>query len=343
MPKTENTAPAAAAVADPEVHPQTKEEIAANEEALGLAPTAVPVPTTRASLEMGVIPTTPEGAWRLSKFIAASELVPKQYQGRPGDVFVAIQFGAELGLPPMQALQSIFVANGRPELWGDGLLAVIVASPRYRDHEEYFLVGGQRKEQEELDPADLTKDDTKAVTTFWRADSPRPRTKAFSIAQAKKANLWTKRGPWQEYPDRMLQMRARGLAADDCFPDVIRGVADRVGMLRGDVVAVTPEPAVERPKIVRRISESTPVAATPVVASTPEGEEITIGPAKVHDVEQFLGGWAVTLNDGQKFDCEADLDALELEKFKGSDHALRFVCVKRDGGLLSLKSFGLAD
>src|SRR5206468_516947 len=43
-------------------------------------------------------------------------------------------------------------------------------------------------------------------------------------ADAKKAKLWNKVGPWTEYPQRMLQMRARGFGARDGYPDVLRGL-----------------------------------------------------------------------------------------------------------------------
>ena len=41
---------------------------------------------------------------------------------------------------------------------------------------------------------------------------------------AKRAGLWTKAGPWQTYPRRMLQMRARSFALRDAFPDVLKGL-----------------------------------------------------------------------------------------------------------------------
>jgi hypothetical protein len=46
----------------------------------------------------------------------------------------------------------------------------------------------------------------------------------FSVADAKKAGLWGKQGPWTQYPKRMLQLRARGFALRDAFPDVLRGL-----------------------------------------------------------------------------------------------------------------------
>jgi hypothetical protein len=41
---------------------------------------------------------------------------------------------------------------------------------------------------------------------------------------AKAAGLMGKQGPWTNYPKRMRQMRARGFAVRDVFPDVLKGI-----------------------------------------------------------------------------------------------------------------------
>jgi hypothetical protein len=46
----------------------------------------------------------------------------------------------------------------------------------------------------------------------------------FSVADAVRAGLWGKSGPWTQYPKRMLQLRARGFALRDAFPDVLKGL-----------------------------------------------------------------------------------------------------------------------
>jgi hypothetical protein len=46
----------------------------------------------------------------------------------------------------------------------------------------------------------------------------------FSVADAKRAGLWGKQGPWTQYPQRMLQLRARGFCLRDSFADVLRGL-----------------------------------------------------------------------------------------------------------------------
>jgi hypothetical protein len=179
---------------------------------------SVPQPIVR----LGIAPTTLEEGWRLAQMFAKSELVPKAFRGRPEDIMVCIQYGLEIGLPPMAALSSIAVINGRASLWGDGFIAVLMSSPLYEDHDEYYEVSGVRKDR--LTADDLKQDATTAVCTFWRQGKRTPVTRAFSIAQAKKAGLWGKAGPWQEYGDRMLSMRARGFAGRDAFPDLLRGI-----------------------------------------------------------------------------------------------------------------------
>jgi hypothetical protein len=333
--------PTAVAEAEPATPPaQTKEEIAATEQALGLAPKPATngAPPQKASVRMGVAPTNIEEGWRLAQFIASSELVPKNYRNRPSDVLVAIQYGMEVGLPPMAALHSIFVTNGRPSLWGDGFLAVIMASGVYADHDEYFMVDGVRKEF--LLGPDLQKDDTTAVVTFWRKDSQRPRTATFSIAKAKRAGLWTKAGPWQEYPDRMLKLRARGFAGHDAFPDVLRGIRTAEEVI--DLPPQEFEPARE----VRRLSE-TPASVGPAVippsAPAPAAELLNHGPTAVKAVEAFLGGFTITLGDGTKVDTVEQLDAAELEKFIDTPNKVTLVVSRAADGNLQLVSFRIAD
>jgi hypothetical protein len=193
-------------------------------------PTSDPTPTTLAPaapsktpVRIGVSPTSLDEGWRLAQMMAKSDLVPKGFRNKPEDVLVAIQLGAEIGFAPMQALQSIAVINGRPSVWGDGFLALIMASPLYRDHEEYYEVDGARMDG--LTAEALKKDTTVAVCTFWRRGKPEPVTRRFTIGQAKKAQLFDKRDtPWITYPDRMLLMKARSWAGRDCFPDLLRGI-----------------------------------------------------------------------------------------------------------------------
>ncbi len=159
----------------------------------------------------GLVPDSFESLWRLADVFAASSMVPKNMIGKPADVFVAIQMGLELNLSPMQALQNIAVINGRPSLWGDAVIALVRASGRMEEFDEYF----------EGTPY---QDNYQAVCVLKRQGDKKPIKREFSVADAKLAKLWAKEGPWQQYPKRMLQMRARSWALRDGFGDVLRGV-----------------------------------------------------------------------------------------------------------------------
>jgi hypothetical protein len=148
---------------------------------------------------------------KFSELLSKSALVPADYQGKPANVLVAIQWGMELGLQPLQALQNIAVINGRPSVYGDALLAMVRSDPRCLGVNEYQEGEG---------------DERTAVCTVKRKHSGEDEeiTRTFSVAQAKLAGLWGKRGPWTQYPERMLQHRARGNALRDGFPDVLSGL-----------------------------------------------------------------------------------------------------------------------
>ena len=153
-------------------------------------------------------PTTFQEAMEFSKMVAHSDLAPKDYRDKPANVLIAIQMGSEVGLSPMAALQNIAVINGRPALWGDAALAVVQVHPAYEWHKEYTQGEG---------------DAMTAICQIKRKGSDVSEG-TFSVAQAKKAELWTKQGPWTTYPDRMLKMRARGFALRDKFADALRGL-----------------------------------------------------------------------------------------------------------------------
>ena len=256
------------------------------------APAGSHMPATTAPkvpVRMGVAPSTIEEAWRMAGIFADSEMVPKQYRNvyqggklavdRRSDVVVAMQYGIELGFPPMAALQSIAVINGRPSVWGDGFLALIMSSPLYRDHHEYYLVDGAK--QDTIDIEDMKKDDTKAVCTFWRMGKPIPVTRSFSVGQAKKARLWTKEGPWEDYPDRQLAMRARGFAGRDAFPDLLRGIktAEEVRDAPVDDIPID-VPTSHEPIQPRRASEARASSSqhAPAISPASDPPEPTVAP-----------------------------------------------------------------
>lgn len=164
--------------------------------------------TNQISTQFSFSPRTFDEALKYATLISKSSFCPKDFRGRPEDVLIAIQMGNEIGLPAIQSIQNIAVINGRPCLWGDGALAVVQNHPHY----EWI--------SETLD------EEGNAVCTVKRKNHE-PHIAVFRIEDAKKARLWGKQGPWSDYPNRMLQLRARGFALRDVFPDALKGLVTR--------------------------------------------------------------------------------------------------------------------
>lgn len=145
-----------------------------------------------------------EEAWRMAEILANSDLVPKDYKGKPENCLIAMQWGAEVGLKSLQALQGIAVINGRPAMWGDSMIALVRNSPVC----EYIA----------------ESDDGHTATCRVKRRGEPEQVRTFSMDDAKRAGLAGKQGPWMQYPQRMRQMRARAFALRDVFPDVLRGL-----------------------------------------------------------------------------------------------------------------------
>ena len=157
----------------------------------------------------GLTLQTFDDAFRFAKMVSASDFAPKDFKGKPESCLLAIQHGSEVGLSPMQSLQSIAVINGRPTIWGDAALALVQSSPACEYVKEY--IEGEGKQMA-------------AVCEVKRRGYPAPTVVRFSMADAEKAGLLGKSGPWSQYTSRMLALRARGFALRNSFADALRGL-----------------------------------------------------------------------------------------------------------------------
>ena len=222
---------------------------------------AVPKPPITAGAQVAaLVPQTLDEAFRVSQAIAASGLAPRGLE-KPEQIMVAIMAGAELGFAPFQSLQSFAVVNGRPTLWGDGLVAVVRRN------------GCTIREWHEGETA---------FCEVTRPDTGETIRRQFSQADAAKAGLAGKTGPWQQYPQRMRAMRARAWAVRDGCADMLRGfqIAEEVA----DYVEVTatragPETTGLRARLESRAAASTGFDPAHVARETGavdplEGDEI---------------------------------------------------------------------
>lgn len=186
--------------------------------------TVVGVGTTELSKNPDTSPRIREGVvvldgmrdvMNMARHYCRANMVPRGLDGRnqaetESRVAVAIEFGIGLGFTPLQSLSAVCIVNNRPCLYGDSLMSLVVRHKAYGGHK-----------------AEWTGEGEKRVCTFtiYRliAGESKPYSVSFSYADAKRAGLLGKPGPWSLYPDRMVFCRARAFALRDSFPDALNG------------------------------------------------------------------------------------------------------------------------
>jgi hypothetical protein len=157
----------------------------------------------------GVAFSTMEDMWRFCVAVVNSGQIKDI--ATPEIALIRLQAGLEIGLSPIWSLTNIMVTNGRPSVWGDGLLGIVRAHPQCEDVVETIEGDG----------------DAAVAVCEVRRKGCAPVIRRFSVSDAKKAGLWGKTGPWSSYPKRMLAMRARAWACRDAFADALRGLGVR--------------------------------------------------------------------------------------------------------------------
>lgn len=222
---------------------------------------AVINPENKANITAGgrvsaIIPQSMDDAYRLGKAIIMSGTAPRGMD-TPEKCMIAIMRGLEVGLSPMQAVDKIAIVNGRPVIWGDGAIGLVRGSGLC----EYVH-----------ETAEGVGDDRAAVCVVKRRGEPKEVVRRFSITDARKAGLWGKSGPWSQYPDRMLQMRARAFALRDVFADVLGGLylREEIDDADGDRKATKPP----SPKAINPPSPPSPPSPK-AIAEQPESEAET--------------------------------------------------------------------
>lgn len=170
-----------------------------------------------------IIPTTLQETAQYAEIIYKSGTAPRGMN--PQQIMVSILRGAALGLEPFQALDKIPIVNGRPLIMGEAALALVRSSGKAAYVKEWFEGEGEKR------------------IAFCEAKRGEEIiTRQFSVADAIRAGLWGKQGPWKQFPDRMLGMRARAFCLRDGFADILGGLYLREEF-DGASMDMTPEPS----------------------------------------------------------------------------------------------------
>ena len=123
--------------------------------------------------------------------LAKSNLLPAAYRDRPANVLLAAQLGDALGIPTIQAINSIHVIEGKPSAGAD-----LIASIVRRSGHKLRIV--ETRDQ----------DGPVVVAKLIRADDPDFEfTATWDTSKARTAGLLGKDN-WKKYPGQMMRNRA---------------------------------------------------------------------------------------------------------------------------------------
>ena len=72
-------------------------------------------------------------AYDAAKLLAASQLVPQTYQGKPENCLIAIDMANRMGVSPMIVMQNLYVVKGKPSWSGQACTSFVNNSGKFRD------------------------------------------------------------------------------------------------------------------------------------------------------------------------------------------------------------------
>ena len=151
-----------------------------------------------------------DAASRLAGALCATEMVPKQYKGKPDDGAAAILYGAELGMNATQALQNVMVINGKPGVEARTMVALLA--------KQGYLV-------ETVESSDTS------VTVRGTAPNGHEETSTWTIDRAAQAG-YTSNALYKKIPQQMLYAKAATEVCRKIAPHVLMGIAYSTEELR---------------------------------------------------------------------------------------------------------------
>ncbi|EHI13180.1 hypothetical protein [Mycolicibacterium thermoresistibile] len=142
-------------------------------------------------------------AKQLGDALSQTDMVPKDYKGKPANAAAAILYGAELGLNPIQSLQQVFVVHGQPAIYARTAVALVKRAGVV---------------------VETVSSTDEAVTV--RATDPRTgqvEESTWDIPRAKRAG-YTSNKKYETDPQAMLYAKAAMEVCRRIAPDVLLGI-----------------------------------------------------------------------------------------------------------------------
>ena len=255
-------------------------------------------------------------AWRVAKLFSETALVPKQFQARPADCFVAVQMALRMEIDPMALMQAMYVVHGKPGLESKMVIALVNTRGPFRGPIQWRESGAIGQPGYEC-------------TAFAVHDKTGEECAATVTAAMVKAEQWDKNTKWKTMPQLMYRYRSAAHLARLFCPEVIMGMVTAEELKDG---AEVPEP------IKVTLEKATPVvdAAKEILKSKVQ-VEVQPEPEKPHDCGSRMGIMPekpkVEITDNTSKTGALTLEEIEQEATDAFIPPIRFDAMKDEAGV----------
>ncbi len=138
----------------------------------------------------------------ITKTFIAGGATPKGIDTAP-KMMIVFQAAREIGLSPIEALNSLYFVNGKVAMYGEAVPTQIMRAG-------HKISWG-------------TCDAREATVTITRGDTGESMTNTFTMAQAETRG-YTKNPIYKTYPENMLKWRVLSMTAKFICPDALKGI-----------------------------------------------------------------------------------------------------------------------
>lgn len=148
---------------------------------------------------------------RQAQVLAASALVPKEFQGNMANCIIGLEIANRIGASPLAVLQNLYIVHGKPGWSSQFIIAAINSTGKFSPLR-----------------FDMTGDADKRTCTAWATDlatGDRLESPQVSLAMAKAEGWLDKTGSkWKTMPELMLRYRAATFFGRLYAPEILMGM-----------------------------------------------------------------------------------------------------------------------
>lgn len=213
-----------------------------------------------------------EGAQRMAKLLASSDLVPAQYKNSIPNSIIALEMAQRLDMNPLMVMQNLYMVHNKPAWSSSFLIACINGCGRFSSL-RYEFTGAEGSDER-----------TCVAWSCEKGSTEKLMGPPVSIKIAKAEGWFNKNGSkWQTMPELMLRYRAATFFARTFCPELTMGMRTQeelheVDAKETEVAVVETKTAAVHEKLIKRREERVASAEAEVIPEAKPEEKVEVKP-----------------------------------------------------------------